>query len=145
MPDKEQCVRVNVTGSGAQGDISLSTRGTLQSFDDGWMLRYEETDPDARFSSETILQCQGDRVIMTRSGSILSTIIFVEREAFTGDYQTPYGSFQIRVYPSTVRVRRRGNIGDVHLEYQMSLYSARTPLEESDTRFLTVRFSPCKS
>lgn len=140
----EQSVWVTVSGIDEAGEVSLSTRGTLSDLPGGWLLRYEETNPESMDATETLVHCEGNRVTVTRTGTVLSTLVFDENETFVGDYPTPVGSFQIRVYASEVSIKRRGLIGHVHLLYQISLSSILSPQEEMATRTLDIRFTPCK-
>lgn len=143
--DSEQRVWVTVSGVDEAGEVSLSTRGTLVDVPGGWLLRYEETNPESMSTTETLVQCEGPRITVTRTGTILSTIVFDPQETFIGDYATPMGNFQIRVFASEVIIKRRGLIAHVHLAYQISLTSALSPLEDMATRTLDIRFTPCRS
>lgn len=142
--DEGQCVRITVTGESAEGErVSLTTRGMLHDLSAGWMLRYEEVDSDDTVSL-TLVQCEEDRVTITRTGTLLSTIVFDQEETFLGEYVTPAGGFQLRVFTSEVRVQRRGLIGHIRLVYQISLSTAFTPDQEMATRHLDIRFAPCR-
>lgn len=142
--DEGQCVRITVTGESAEGEqVTLTTRGMLHELPEGWMLRYEEVEP-GDMASLTLVQCEEERVTITRTGTLLSTIVFDQEETFIGEYITPAGGFQLRVFTSEVRVQRRGLIGHITLAYQISLSTVFTPDQEMATRRLDIRFAPCR-
>lgn len=142
----EQPVRITVSGiEDGQDSVSLTTQGVLSTLDDGWVLAYQETNPIDLSTIDTLVACTGTRVTVTRTGTLLSTIVFDEHETFVGEYITDYGSFQLRVYTSEAAVRRRGGIGHIHLVYQMSLTNSQSPSETMSTRHLDIRFTPCKA
>lgn len=144
--DNGQCVRLTVTGADAEGEeISLVTRGLLQVGDGWWVLRYEETSPDDMATTLTVVQVEGERVTVTRSSAMLSTIVFDRRDTFVGDYPTPLGSLRIRVLTSTLDIRRRGAVGRIRIVYEVTLSSSITVAEELDRRTLDIRFVPCRS
>lgn len=145
MIENGHSVLVTVTGADENGETSLSTRGLLVDVPGGWMLQYEETNPEDMSSTQTVVQCEGDRVTVTRTGTLLSTIVFDAHETFIGDYPTPVGSFQMRVFASEVDIKRREQIGRIHLVYEISLSTMFSPTEESSTRVLDIRFTPCRS
>lgn len=144
MNAARQPIQLTVTGTDAAGEeISLSTQGDLFDFaPDEWSLEYHETNPDDMQAIHTLVQCDGTRITVTRTGTLLSTLVFDEHDTFVGDYPTPFGSFQIRVYASKVHIRKRGSMGHIHLVYQVNLTSALSPNEETSLRCLDIRFTP---
>lgn len=136
-------VRITVTGRDADGEpVSLCTRGTLQDIPGGFALRYEETSLHDMETTDTLVECVEGRVTVSRSGTMLSTIVFDAQETFVGDYPTPHGNFQLRVLPSEVAVARRGDLGRIRLVYQINLSAQHAITEETFTRSLEIRFTP---
>lgn len=145
---EEHSVMITVSGTDTAGEtISLRTRGTLRTGEDSdrWALCYEETDISDMTVTQTLLQCEGKHVTVSRAGATLSTIIFEAGEVFESDYATPAGGFRVRVYASEVTVERRGQNGRLRIVYQISLSSDLSPSEENELRKLDVRFVPCRS
>lgn len=139
-------MRLTVTGQDAEGDaISLMLRGVLYDMPQGWMLRYEETNPDDMTSAQSVVQVEGEQVTVTRSGAMLSTIVFNREETFVGEYATPMGSLRIRVLTLEMSIKRRGLIGHIRIAYELTLSSSITVAEELDQRTLDIRFTPCRS
>lgn len=143
--DDGECVRVTITGVDAGNDfISLTTRGTLMDLGSQWVLQYTETNPDDLSEMKTLVQCEPERVTINRAGPFLSTLVFDMRDTFVGDYPTPFGSLQVRVYTSSLTIQRRGLFGRIQATYQVSLSSTHSPLEETMPRTLDIRFTPCR-
>lgn len=145
--DEKNIVMITVSGTDEEGEtISLRTRGTLLDSEDSdmWSLWYEETDPSDMTGTQTLLQCEGKRVTVSRAGSALSTIVFEAGEVFESDYTTPMGGFRVRVYASEVTIGRRGQSGRLRIVYQISLTTNLSPSEESALRKLDIRFVPCR-
>lgn len=146
MNDGGSCVRLTVTGTDTEGDvISLVTKGTLHEGEGWWALHYEETNPDSMTTAQAIVQVEGSRVTVTRTSTMLSTIVFDEGETFVGDYPTPMGHLRIRILASSVKVRRRGGMGRIQLVYEVTLSSTLAVSEEMDRRTLDVQFVPCRN
>lgn len=142
---ESHAIRLTVSGADADGEeISLTTTGTLTETGSGWSLEYEETNPNDMTVSETAVHCEGDRVTVSRTGTLLSTMVFDEHETFIGDYTTPLGNFQIRVLATELSVKRRGLVGHIHLVYQITLSTAFSSSDESTSRRLDIRFVPCR-
>lgn len=143
--DEATNVLVTVKGADMDGEeVMLSTQGELIDLEDGWLLRYDETNPDNLSVTHTYVRCEGSRVTVSRTGTMLTTIIFDRHETFVGDYPTPVGNFQLRVYASEVEAKRRGLIGHIHLVYQVGLSTAFSAADEMTTRYLDIRFTPCR-
>lgn len=144
--DNKQDVRVTVSGSDDDGEaITLTTLGTLEDLENGWLLSYQETNLMDMSTANTLVLCEGTRVTVTRTGTLLSTMVFDEKETFMGDYPTEFGSFQMRLYASEVSIRRRGSMGHIRLVYEVNLGSNLFSAESASTRHLDIRFVPCKN
>lgn len=139
-------IRVNIAGADTDGEvIALSTQGILQDVEDGWTLRYTETNPDDMTVSDTHIRCTANDVTVSRGGTVLTTLVFREGETFFGDYETPFGNLQLRMLPTEVSVSRRGLLGHIHLVYQVTLSNSFSPSEETSIRYLDIRFVPCRN
>lgn len=139
---------VKVTVEGADGDgetITLSTLGQTADTADGWCLRYEETSPESMESVQTVMYCREGGVTVVRVGSVVSTIVYREKETFVSDYETAMGKFVLRVFPTEVEAMRQPDGGGViRLAYQINLSSEIMPSGEMAMRWLRVRFLPWK-
>ena len=152
-------VWVSVTGSNGEEEIRLQTHGRLRDEEDGsWALFYQETDPDSMEQSETCVHWHNGRLTVLRPGDMLCTLSFVQGETFVGEYPTtmqmcvgcgecvavcPAGALTLHLFPLQVRCRRRGNLGHIHLAYQLRLQSQLSPQSEAVMRQLDIRFTPC--
>ncbi|MCL1964857.1 MAG: DUF1934 domain-containing protein [Firmicutes bacterium] len=142
----EFAVLVTVTGMDeAQCPIALSTRGTLWELPGGFLLRYDEIDPDDLKVTHTLVESRGAGVTVLRAGKVISTIVYAENETFVSDYATPWGQSTLRVYATEVRVRRDGAVGHVRLKYQLNLAGGQSAPGETAVCWLDIRFQPCAS
>lgn len=141
----EQCIRLTISGTDENGNISLTTRGTICDIPGGWVIEYEETNPDDLSRTHTQLLCTDGRVTVTRAGTMVSTMVFDAQETFIGDYPTPVGNFQLRIFATDVEIKRRGLMGHIRVAYQISLSTALSPNEEVAMRTMDIRFAPCRA
>lgn len=143
--NEKQPVRLTVTGTEASGEsIALTTTGMLWDGEEGWYLEYEETNPEDGQTMGTLVYCQGDRVTVSRTGALLSTLVFDMRDTFCGTYTLPIGSLKLRVLASQVEIKRRGAMGRIRLAYQMTISGPLSSDDEVTTRRLEIRFAPCR-
>ena len=69
----------------------LMTEGTMTLTEDGMVLAYQETALTGMEGTTTRFQVQGPRVILTRSGTVNSQMVFEEGRQHTSLYETPFG------------------------------------------------------
>lgn len=105
--------------------IRLMTTGELKPLTNGYMLRYQESQPDEGAGSVTtqdiILMMQPGRVTMTRLGAFGTSMVFVKDRRFEGAYRTPYGEMGMALFATQVSVNVGPERGSVYLEYQLDI------------------------
>lgn len=106
--------------------IRIMTTGKLKPISSGFLLRYEENFPDEVTGqnqiSQVTLSLQPERVVMSRSGEIAATMVFVKDTRFEGIYRTPYGDMNLALYTTHVSCRATPEKGSVRLEYQIDMH-----------------------
>ena len=78
----------------------LMTEGTLETTDTGLLLRYRESELTGMEGTETTFEIGPRRVILRRSGSVSSQMVFEEGQQHTSLYETPYGELTVDIQTS---------------------------------------------
>ena len=80
----------------------LMTEGTLEATDTGLLLRYRESELTGMEGTETTFEIGPRRVILRRSGSVSSQMVFEEGQQHTSLYETPYGELTVDIQMGSV-------------------------------------------
>ena len=107
--------------------IELMTEGTLTPTGEGGLiLSYQETELTGLEGTTTNFEIRGPQVILTRTGSVNSQMVFEEGRQHTCLYETPFGELAIDIQTSRLRhtLTERGGLMD--LRYSISVDHAVT-------------------
>lgn len=123
---KEKQVMISIHGyqtyEGAQDDsMSLLTEGTLTQTEDGYQLRYEETELTGMEGTTTIFQIQGPRVTLVRMGSVCSQMVFEEGRRHHSLYSTPYGNLEVGVSTTRLQSTLDARGGRLEIDYSIEI------------------------
>ena len=101
--------------------IELMTEGTLELTGEGMILSYQESELTGLNGTTTTFEVRGPRVILTRTGSVNSQMVFEEGKQHTSLYETPFGELAIDIQTSRLRhsLTERGGLMD--LRYSISV------------------------
>ena len=102
--------------------IELMTEGTLTSTGEGELvLSYQESELTGLEGTTTTFEVRGPQVILSRTGSVNSQMVFEEGKQHTSLYETPFGELAIDVQTSRLRhsLTERGGLMD--LRYSISV------------------------
>ncbi|WP_295750299.1 DUF1934 domain-containing protein [uncultured Oscillibacter sp.] len=101
--------------------IELMTEGTLELTGEGMILSYQESELTGLNGTTTAFEVRGPRVILTRTGSVNSQMVFEEGKQHTSLYETPFGELAIDIQTSRLRhsLTERGGLMD--LQYSISV------------------------
>ena len=102
--------------------IELMTEGTLTPTGEGGLiLSYQETELTGLEGTTTNFEIRGPQVILTRTGSVNSQMVFEEGRQHTCLYETPLGELAIDIQTSRLRhtLTERGGLMD--LRYSISV------------------------
>ncbi len=93
----------------------LMTEGTMTLTEDGMVLAYEETALTGMEGTTTRFQVQGSRVILTRSGTVNSQMVFEEGRQHTSLYETPFGELSVDIQTSVLKhnLTERGGLMEI--------------------------------
>ena len=93
----------------------LTTEGTLELTEDSIIFSYEETELTGMEGTTTTFEITDKRVVLTRSGTVNSMMIFEEGRQHTSLYETPIGDLSVDIQTSVLRhnLTERGGIMDI--------------------------------
>ncbi len=138
---KRKQVLLTVTGIASNRDeeddaLRLTTVGTLSGQADNWKLRYTESQPDTN-EKHSITMTLGDGVVtMKRGGSYGTNMVFKKGNRFQSSYRTPYGTFDMGIFPTVVDYRvDDGGEGVVSLRYQLDIQGQYTSVHNLNISF----------
>ena len=93
--------------------------GTLEETADGVRIRYEERNADG--AVVTVIDYDGDGVILARMGEVTSEMVFRPGEARTSSYATAYGTLPVTVETESVKWKFDERGGMLALRYRIDL------------------------
>ena len=94
--------------------------------DRDYYLKYDENEEQSLGKTSTILKWnpmdQPLKIQIIRQGEVKSSQIFEEGKTNLSYYQSPYGTFEMFVSPSKVRIQSdHPNKGNIELEYDLEM------------------------
>ena len=104
--------------------MELITDGTMELTAEGLCLSYQETELTGLEGTTTTFEIRGPQVILTRSGSVNSQMVFEEGRQHTSLYETPFGELSIDIQTSRLRHNLTEQGGIMDLLYSISVEHA---------------------
>ena len=108
-----------------QDNMELLTEGVMDLKPDGLMtLTYQESALTGMEGTTTVFEMYGPRVVLRRSGTVTSQMVFEEGRQHTSLYETPMGELSIDVQTGYLRnsVTERGGL--LEIRYSVSVEHA---------------------
>ena len=99
----------------------LMTEGTMVLTEDGMVLSYQETALTGMEGTTTRFQVQGPRVILTRSGTVNSQMVFEEGRQHTSLYETPFGELSVDIQTSVLKHNLTERGGLMEIKYSIAV------------------------
>ena len=97
------------------------TEGTMTLTEDGMVLAYQETALTGMEGTTTRFQVQGPRVILTRSGTVNSQMVFEEGRQHTSLYETPFGELSVDIQTSVLKHNLTERGGLMEIKYSIAV------------------------
>ena len=101
--------------------IELVTEGTLEKMGNGWEILYEETKLTGMEGVTTSFLIEPDKIVLTRTGSLKSQMIFTLDKPHDSLYQMDFGALMISVCASRIVVSLDETGGFVDLVYGIDI------------------------
>ena len=89
--------------------------------EDGMVLAYQETALTGMEGTTTRFQVQGPRVILTRSGTVNSQMVFEEGRQHTSLYETPFGELSVDIQTSVLKHNLTERGGLMEIKYSIAV------------------------
>ena len=89
--------------------------------EDGMVLAYEETALTGMEGTTTRFQIQGPQVILTRSGTVNSQMVFEEGRQHTSLYETPFGELSVDIQTSVLKYNLTERGGLMEIKYSIAV------------------------
>ena len=96
-------------------ETELVTEGVLEVLEDGLRIAYDETSLTGMEGTTTTFLVKGSQVVLTRTGTVNSQMIFEEGKQHTSLYETPFGELPMDIQTSSLRhnLAERGGVMDI--------------------------------
>ena len=99
----------------------LMTEGSMVLTGDGMVLTYEESQLTGMEGTTTRFQIKGPQVILTRSGTVNSQMVFEEGRQHTSLYETPFGELSVDIQTSVLKHNLTERGGLMEIKYSIAV------------------------
>ncbi|MBU5627856.1 DUF1934 domain-containing protein [Oscillibacter sp. MSJ-2] len=99
----------------------LMTEGVLLPTAEGLVLRYEESELTGMTGTTTTFEIRGRQVILTRSGSVNSQMVFEHGVQHTSLYETLYGELTVDISTSLLENHMTERGGTLEIRYSIAI------------------------
>ena len=99
----------------------LMTEGILERTASGLRLTYQETALTGMEGTTTTFEVSGSQVILTRTGSVNSQMVFEEGRQHTSLYETPFGELSVDIQTSALRHNLTERGGLLEIKYSIAV------------------------
>ena len=106
--------------------IELVTEGTMEYRDEGWDIRYEESELTGLAGVTTTFRVERGKIILRRSGALSSEMVFQQGVSHTSLYQMEFGAFMITVCASRIFAQLGAQGGSIDLIYDIDIENSAT-------------------
>lgn len=107
------------TIDGKIDSIELTTTGTLEPSDSGWLLRYEESEATVMQGAVTIVRLENDKVVLERTGANASYLLLEKHKRHHSNYNTPYGTIDLGTYATEIKHNLTTHGGEIYFVYTL--------------------------
>lgn len=101
--------------------IELLTEGTMEYYDGGWDICYEESDLTGLAGVTTTFRVEPGKLILTRTGKLNSRMVFQEGVYHESLYQMEFGALMISVCATRIIVSLDASGGMIDLIYSIDI------------------------
>ena len=122
----KQAVTLSIEGRQTYQDqepeiIELVTDGTMEFRNGGWDISYEESELTGLAGVTTTFRVEPEKVTLTRTGALNSTMVFQENVVHESLYQMPFGALMLSVKATRVFFDMVPDGGVIDLSYNISI------------------------
>ena len=106
--------------------MELMTEGFLERTPEGLSLRYEESELTGMEGTATAFHLRGPQVILQRTGTVCSQMVFEAGRQHTSLYETPYGELSVDILTSRLQNSVSEEGGALEIQYSIAVEHAST-------------------
>jgi len=122
----KQTVILSIQGTQTYEDqepevISLVTEGSMEFWDGGWDISYEESELTGMAGVTTTFRIEQDKVTLTRTGALQSEMVFQKNVVHDSLYRMPFGALLLSVKATYLFFDIVPDGGVIDLSYQISI------------------------
>ena len=104
----------------------LMTEGVMELTEDGMRLSYDESELTGMEGTRTTFEITEKRVILRRTGTTNSQMVFEEGTQHTSLYESPYGELTVDIQTSQLRHNLTERGGVMEIKYSIAVEHAVT-------------------
>ena len=106
-------------GGGEHDEFTLTADGVLENTPEGWTLCYDQTAENER--THTVLAIDAQRVVLRRSGTLESEMVFEVGKTHTTVYEMPFGTLSMAVSTDSIRQKLSERGGVLSVCYRITV------------------------
>ena len=99
----------------------LMTAGVLELTESGVRLTYQESELTGMEGTTTTFDISSSQVVLTRTGSVSSRMVFEEGRQHTSLYETPFGELAVDIQTSALRHNLSERGGVLEIKYSIAV------------------------
>lgn len=107
-------------------ETKLMTDGTMELTETGMLLTYQETELTGMEGTTTTFEVKEKQVVLTRSGTVNSQMVFEEGKQHTSLYETPFGELPVDIRTSSLRHTLSERGGLMEIKYAIAVANTAT-------------------
>jgi len=111
----------HISPEGDNNTVELITEGRLFIKDDAFCIEYEESEISGMEGTKTLISVHDGRILLERTGSCPSNLVFEKGRKYENFYYTPMGIFNIGIYPTKIEHNLSEEKGELDLRYQLDI------------------------
>ena len=143
MPEKGKPVWISIKGvqhlDGQSDTVELSTAGTMEHTDGGYLLTYDESVSTGMEGVTTRLSIRPDLITLERQGAMNSLLVLQKGKRTLCNYDTGYGCLTMGVYARSIHIGLAEQGGTLDFHYTLDINS---DMASSHDIYVTVREAP---
>ena len=114
-------IRALQTLDGEKETMTQRAQGTLRREGETWLLTYREGEASGLGDTQTSLEVGPAQAVLTRTGEVVSRMVFRPGQSQTSVYQTPYGRLPMTLRTLALRSDLSPEGGHIAIHYQIQL------------------------
>lgn len=116
-------LNIKQTSEGVTDESELYTRGEFRYQNGSYFIDYDESEATGYEGSHAQLRIGSDMMVMTRTGSTFTSLVFEDGVRHFCHYGTEYGDCMVGITTSQLKQCLTESGGEIHLKYSVDVNS----------------------